>query len=133
MANKKLWQISMGAIAVVIWMFIGSPFSRWSPSMDEMTEWQLIDQVRILQQEKDQVIDDLNAEETLKFIEGDESMLKEINGEIEELSGRIEMLRLDSIPDYEVFRMKRSEMQDKLQEKEEEESASEVLSEAMGL
>lgn len=132
MANKKLWLISIGAIAVVIWTFIGTSFPRWSPSVDKMTEWQLIDQMRILQTEKDRQVNDLDMEQTMQFLQWDESKFASINKQIEELSGMILKQSNQSIPKYEIYRQKLVELTEKATKVEEEKTPSQLLEESLG-
>lgn len=119
------------AIILISWILFGKFVLWWSnktPPINEMTEWQLIDQMRVLQQEKEEQVNDLDMEWTILFLEGDESKFASINKEIENLSGMIASKSSSAIPKYEAYRLKLQEMTPK----EVEKTPSELLEESLG-
>ena len=127
--STKFYTIAL--IWVIVWMVIWVFMPSRKPSIQDMTEGQLIDQMRSLQNEKDKQVDRLSAEETMQFIQWDESRFASINQKIQELSWTIATKQSKEMPKYEIIRKSFIEMQAKA--KEVEKTPSQLLEDSLGL
>lgn len=129
--STKIYSIAL--VGVIVWMIIWAFIPSRKPSIENMTEWQLIDQMRSLQNEKDKQVDKLSAEETIQFIQWDESRFASINQRIQELSWTIAAKQSKEMPKYEIIRQSFLEMQAKTKAQETEKTPSQLLEDSLGL